>query len=297
MIYRVAKAPDSIRAGTVALNFHLFEPCGPTQAKSSGWGPPRGEAHGTLMETIGGQHILKLMTETKAVPAAVVKRGVDALAASIEKTTGRKPGKKERREMADEVRQNCLPHAFAKQSTTLIWIDLAAKLVVIDASSHGKADEAATMLVKSFEGLELQMVNTNISPASCMAQWLVEQEPSHNFTIDRECELKATDDSKAVVKYGRHPLDIEEVAQHIRMGKMPTKLALTYSDRVGFVLTDAMTLKKIEISNVAFSDHYGGNSPDADHFDADVAIFTGEMSALIPDLIAVLGGEVMGVQA
>ena len=45
-----------------------------------------------------------------------------------------------------------------------------------------------------------------------MASWLIEQEGPSGFSIDRECELKACDESKAVVKYGRHALDIEEVA-------------------------------------------------------------------------------------
>lgn len=289
-LYRIAKHPNPQIVHEINLQAHAFMPCGATQEKSIGWVPPRGEENGALMESIGGQYILKLMTEIKAVPAAVVKRGVDALAKEIEKSTGRKPGKKERREIADEVRQNCLPHAFAKQHATMIWIDEANDLLVIDASSQSKADDTVSMLVKTFEGLELGYVNTTTSPASAMALILMEQQAPDGFTIDRECELKANDESKAVVKYGRHPLDIEEVAQHIRMGKVPTKLAMTYSDRVSFVLTDSMALKKVEILDVAYADDGSANA--ADSFDADVAIVTGELSKLIPDLIAMLGGEV-----
>lgn len=80
-----------------------FQPIGATQEKSIGWVPPRGQDHGALVEAIGGHKLMQLMTETKTVPACVVKRGVDALAAEIEKSTGRKPGKKERREMAGEL--------------------------------------------------------------------------------------------------------------------------------------------------------------------------------------------------
>ena len=78
-----------------------------------------------------------------------------------------------------------------------------------------------------------------------MATWLMTKESPNSFTVDRECELKASDESKAVVKYGRHPLDIDEVAQHIAQGKIPTKLALTWNDRVSFVLTSSMQLKKL----------------------------------------------------
>ncbi len=122
-----------------------------------------------------------------------------------------------------------------------------------------------------------------------MAHWLKEQEPPEGFTVDRECELKACDESKAVVKYGHHPLDIAEVQAHIDAGKLPTKLALTWDDRVSFVLTEGLQLKKLAFLDAVFDDQ------DSDHddkgFDTDVAIATGELSNLIPDLIEALGGE------
>ena len=54
-----------------------FIPCGPSQERSVGWVPPRGEKHGPLVEAIAGVWLLKLMFETKSVPAPVVVREVD----------------------------------------------------------------------------------------------------------------------------------------------------------------------------------------------------------------------------
>ncbi len=89
------------------------------------------------------------------------------------------------------------------------------------------------------------------------------------------------------MKYGRHPLDIDEVSQHIKQGKMPTRLALTWNDRISFVLTDSFQLKKLTFLETVFE----GNKQHEDSFDADVAIATGELKNMIPDLIAALGGE------
>ena len=99
---------------------------------------------------------------------------------------------------------------------------------------------------------------------------------------------------KSVVRYGRHPLDTDEIKKHIISGKVPTKLALTWRDRVSFVLTDGMVLKKLLFLDVVFE----GNAPSdkAEAFDADVAIFTGEFNNLFPDLIDALGGEVVPQQ-
>jgi len=107
------------------------------------------------------------------------------------------------------------------------------------------------------------------------------------FTVDRECELKSADEAKAVVRYARHPLDIEEVQAHIAAGKLPTKLALTWDDRVSFMLTEGLQIKKVSFLDTVFE----GTKADDGGFDTDVAIATGELVKLIPDLIEALGGE------
>ena len=120
-----------------------------------------------------------------------------------------------------------------------------------------------------------------------MAHWLKEQEPPEGFTVDRECELKSAGEEKAVVRYARHPLDIEEVQAHIDAGKLPTKLALTWDDRVSFVLTDQLQLRKVQFLDTVFE----GTKADEGGFDADVAIATGELAKLVPDVVEALGGE------
>lgn len=270
-----------------------FQPIGASQEKSIGWVPPRGQDHGALYETVAGHGFMKLMIETKSVPGESVARALDEQVKKIEQTTGRKPGKKERRELKDDIRLSLLPMAFTKRSACLMWINHRGGYIVIEASSQGKADTAVTQLVKSLDGLGIQLVNTQTSPAAAMAHWLMEKEAPEDFSIDRECELKASDESKAVVKYGRHPLDIEEVAQHIRAGKIPTKLALTWNDRVSFVLTEGLQVKKLAILDVVFEESASKSDTTADNFDADMAITAGELSKMIPALIEALGGEVV----
>jgi recombination associated protein RdgC len=91
-----------------------------------------------------------------------------------------------------------------------------------------------------------------------------------------------------VVRYARHPLDIEEVRQHIADGKLPTKVAITWEARVSLLLTDTLQLKKLQFLDVVFEGHKPGKE---EAFDADVAIATTELARLIPDLIEALGGE------
>ena len=137
-----------------------FVECGASQERSIGWSEPRGEANGPLLEAVAGQWILKLMTETRALPASVVNRKAQERVAQIEASTGRKPGKKETRDLKDDIRLELLPMAFTKQSSTTVWIDRDAQVLVTDAGSQARADELVTLLVQSLPGLALTLVNT-----------------------------------------------------------------------------------------------------------------------------------------
>ena len=220
-----------------------------------------------------------------------MKRKAAERLAQIEATTGRKPGKKERKEISEDVKLSLLPMAFTKRGAVLVWIDPVANTLVLDAGSQSRADEAVTALVKAIDGLQVLQINTSLSPATAMAHWLTTQEPPAGFSIDRECELKAADESKSVVKYGRHALDIDEVRQHVADGKLPTKLAMTWEGRVSFVLSESLQVKKLVFLDGVFE--MGTLDAAVDEFDQDVAIATGELRLLIPGLLAALGGEMV----
>jgi recombination associated protein RdgC len=270
-----------------------FVACGATQPESAGWVPPRGDKHAVLAENVGGQIILKLCTETKAVPGSVVKTELEAQLDKIEQQTGRRLKGKKAREIKDEIVHTLLPRAFPKRSGTLVWLDVKAGLVLVDTGSMKKADGVLSRLAELLGGgLKLSPLQTALSPATAMAAWLSDKEAPGGFTLDRDCELKQPDSEKATVRYARHTLDIDEVGEHIKQGKLPTQLGMTWASRVSFVLTEAGTLKKIKLLDVVLEGRGSGSSNDGNenHFDADVALATGELARLIPDLVAALGG-------
>jgi recombination associated protein RdgC len=289
LIYRIAPTwmadLELIEAGLEAAR---YVECGASQEKAVGWTEPRGDENGLLAESVAGQIVLKLMVEVKAVPSSVVNRKAKEELSKIEAATGRKPGKRETKEIKEDIKLSLMPLAFTKLSSVLVWIDPKAQLLTVGASSTAKADEVITYLVKCLDGFSVMPLNTQTSSAVAMADWLATQAPPAGFTIDRECELKSPDESKAVVRYSRHPLDIEEVSAHITSGKVPTKLALIWMDRVSFVLTDTLQIKKIAFLDDVFD---GTSQEKEDGFDADAAIATGELRQLIPELLAALGGE------
>ena len=282
------KTTAQVEAGLALMRFMA---CGASQEKSIGWTPPRDVKHGMLVESVGGQLMLRLTTESKVLPASVVKRRSEERIEKIEETTGRKPSRMERKDIRDETLLELLPKAFTRVVNTAVWIDAKAHLLVIDASGQAKADEVVAVLLRSLNGLVITPIQTKVAPSTQMAAWLMSHEAPGGFDVDRECELKATDDSQAVVRYSKHTLNNEEVRKHIKNSKMPTRLALIWNGRVSFVLNDLCQIKKIKFLDGVF-DVSDNSAPDEDRFDADVAIVTGELGKLLPELIDALGGEV-----
>jgi recombination associated protein RdgC len=278
-----------------ALQAAQYVPCSPSQDRSIGWVPPRGETNGALVESVNAQRILKLMIETRSVPGTLVKAKAQEAADHIEATTGRKPGKREMKELREDALQALLPQAFPKLSAVLVWVNLVDGWLVIDASSQGKCDEVVTALVRAFDGLGLSMLQTTKTPQACMTLWLSTDTDAwlseqralpDEFDIGRSAVLRSADEDKALVKFDRHHLQTDEVRKHVAEGKLPVQLAMSYDGRISFVLTEHMGVRKLAFLEGVFDDR----GDDETGFDADVTIATGELRRMIPALISALGG-------
>ena len=299
-IFNVATGfPESVDALETALQQMPFVSTTASQNKSVGWVPPRGEKHGPLVESVHGRWMLRFMVETRQVPASVVQRRVDELAAEYEANTGRKPGKKERLQLKEEAAAELLIHAYPRQKSTWVWLQYREAMdeaddlcrIVMDTTSAAVSDDITTALVKLLPGFAVEPFSTATSPAVAMAVWLTEQAAPAGFDIGKECELKAADESQECVRYTHHPLLTEEVLAHIATGKQPTRLALDWDGRVSFVLTDSMQLKKLAFADSVL-EQSKAQGQRADDFDGDVLMLTSEIGPLINDLVDALGGEV-----
>lgn len=291
VVYRIGAdwTPPPLDRLEAELQRLAFLPCGPTQERSAGWVPPRGKDNGAMVESVGGQWIVQLAVERKAVPGGAVRAELEARCKALEAERGRKPGRKEKAEIKQEIVQSFLPRAFSKRSAHCLWLDAGQRTLVIAASSMKAAEPTVKQIVDVMADighvLPLAPLSTQLAPATAMAEWLTEKTPPAGFTIDRDLELKKPGEDRSVVRYARHSLELDEIGQHIQEGKLPTQLALTWNDKVSFVLTEQLGIRKIDIRGV--KDLPKGE----DGFDADAAIATGELSGLLPQLVESLGGE------
>ncbi len=289
-IYRLT-APWTMTAEQLeaSLAKQAFAPCSSGDMQSEGWVSPRD--NGMLVHGVNRQLLLQLGTEKKLLPSTVINQVTKARAAELEEQQGFKPGRKQMKELKEQVTDELLPRAFSIQRSTRVWIDPVNGWLVVDAASAAKADDVFKLLLKSLESLPFASLRTEQSPLAAMTDWLAADEAPGGFTVDQDTELRASGEGKATVRYVRHTLEAEDVRRHIAAGKQCTRLALTWSDRVSFVLTESLAIKRVAPLDVLKENADASTQNDDERFDSDFALMSGELAKLIADLVQALGGE------
>jgi recombination associated protein RdgC len=271
-----------------ALASQSFVPANSNELLQQGWDSPRG--NGKLVHVVNKQMLMMLGTEKKLLPSTVINQVAKAKAAEMEEQQGFPPGKKAMKELKERVADELLPRAFSIRSNVWVWIDPVNGWLVIDAASPSKADDVVKLLLKAVDRMPLESLRVQRSPVAVMTGWLEADEAPYGFTIDQDTELRATGESRAAVRYVKHTLEPDDIRRHIAAGKQCTRLAMTWNDRISFVLTESLAIKGVKPLDVIKE----GESPtysDDERFDNDIVLMTGEMAKLLTDVVEALGGE------
>lgn len=268
---------------------HAFAPGNSVEMQSHGWASPRD--NDSLVYSLNGQMLLTFRAEKKLLPASVVTQVTKARALELEEQQGFKPGRKQMRELKEQVTDELLPRAFSIRRDTRVWIDTRNGWLVIDAGSQAVADEVRGLLVKSIDQLPLGTVRVTQSPVAAMTEWLLSGEGPAGFTLDQDTELRSPTEGNATVRYVGHTLDAEDMRRHIEAGKQCMRLAMTWNDRVSFVLTPSLVIKRIAPLDVLKEASDPTAQNDDERFDSDVTLMTAELDRMLCDLLDALGGE------
>lgn len=289
----VYRLPENCKLDAARLAEKLsakpLQPCGGLEKQSRGWVSCHPE--NKWVHVMQGQMLIALGVEQKLLPASVVNQFAKERVADLEAQQGYKLGRKQVKELKEQLTEELLPRAFVSRRVTHVWIDTRNGWLVVDAASSAKAEEVLELLGKTLDDLPLKLLHTELSPVAAMTDWLASGTAPGGFSIDRELELRATGEGKATVRYANHALEGEEILRHIAGGKRATRLGLTWNDRISFVLNEQLQLKRLSFLDVLKEE----SSSQADHadevFDVEFALMTGELAKLLQDLLRALGGE------
>lgn len=293
---RIYRLPKDFKADLADFDARLarrpLARCGSFEMASRGWVFPRQE--GAFVHAFERQWLLALGVEQKLLPMTVIRQTAQERAAAIEAEQGRKVGRKEMRDLVERVTEELLPKAFSQRRTTWGWLDPVHRWLAVDAGSDARADEFMETLLATLGDVALRPLQTQVPPMSAMTSWLAANDPPAGFSLDSDLELRAASESQSAIRYVHHDIGGPEIAAHIAAGKLVTKLGMTWNDRISFVLTDKLHLKRLAFLDVlkeqAEKSAQGSDGAD-ELFDADFALMAGELAQLFADLLVALGGE------
>lgn len=272
-----------------------YTPCASNELQSQGWDTVRPEDQ-LLFHVVNKQTLLSLATEKKLLPTSVVNEAVKTRCAELEEEQGFAPGRKAVREIKERVTEELIPRAFTTKRTTGVWIDTVNGWLVIDASAPSKADEAIKALLKCCDSIPLESLRTKHSPVHEMTGWLAAGYAPEGFTIDQDAVLRSPTEDKATVKYVRYTLDNTDIQKHLGEGKQCVELAMTWRDRISFVLTETLTIKRVKPLDILAESRTEGSN-ETERFDADFVLMAGELNSMLTELVHVLGGEMESAEA
>lgn len=274
-----------------ALQADRFTPCGAQQLQSSGWVSPLGADHEALTHAANGCIMVCMRREERVLPAAVVREALADKVRAIEAAEARQVRRKEQQQLKDDIVHELLPRAFTRSSHLYAYIDPRNGWLLVDSAAAKKAEELLSLLRESLGSLRARPVEVASSPVALMTAWVGEGRAPDGFEIGDECELREPVEGGGVVRCRNQDLQADEIRGHLEAGKLVTKLAVSWDERLACVLADDLSIKRLRFLDLVMDEAAEVQADDpVARFDADFALMSLELSRFIPAWLDAFGG-------
>jgi len=264
------------------LGEHAFRPCGSQDVATMGFASPFSQAgkSGTMFHVVQQRYWITVKKQEKILPAAVINAELEEMVTKIEMETGSPVGKKAKADLKQEIQTKLLPQAFTKNSYTHGFISLPDNVVIIDASSDGKAEAFLALVRKASGSLPVAPLARH-SLQSELTHWVTDATPD-GVELLEEAEFKSTDDAGSVIRCKNQPLDSDEITIHLDAGKLVQKVAFEYQDTLTAIIAEDGSIKRIK-----FTDRIKEETEDVPkdqveaRLDAEFALMSAELSQFV----------------
>lgn len=272
-----------------ALEKKPFVPCSGLDWFTEGWVPPAGHLAEPVYAVRGCQ-MVSLRREDKVLPGGVIRDFVDDKVAQIEAAELRKVGRKEKQALKEQVTDDLLPRAFTRSSRLTAYLDGARGWLMVDTGTASRAEGLMSQLREALPPFPAALPRTQLAPHSVMTDWLAAGEAADGFELDADCELKDPGENGGVVRFVRMDLTGDEVRQHLARGMQASKLGLIWRERIRFVLTDTLQLKRIQFLDVLQEEASQAGDDMESLFEATFLLMSEELGELVDALVDAMGG-------
>lgn len=262
-------------------------PCGRHDEKSIGWDDYLDNEDSVIFKVSKGVYLLNLKVEDKNVPAAVISEKIKEKIKEIVKGGGEYPSKKEIKSMKEEVKHDLLGQAFVKPSFIVGYLDFKNKLLVVDASSPGKADKFNSFLRDSLGSLDIDIINPEKDVSDVMGEWLKCKKAERPFDIGNSCMFKEKSGESGKITVSQQDLTTEDIIKHLDNDNIIEKMDIVWQKRVSFSLNSAFRVSKVkflDIVNEQIEEELGESDDQYAILKATMEIMTGDFAEIIIDL-------------
>ena len=138
--------PGTEQALSEKLAAAAFKPCGTYTERSSGFEPPTGADDAPLARRVAGADLLRLRNQVRVLPTAAVNEALDVRLAEYRKRMQEEPGRRTKRKLKEQTRDELLPKALLKSDRTTALFLLSENVLAIGTASEKRAERFLELL-------------------------------------------------------------------------------------------------------------------------------------------------------
>jgi len=294
MIYRLTQALNiDAEALEDALASKPGREPGSQELTTYGFVAPFGKGEDApLVHDSFGYQLIAARGVEKILPSSVVNEELKTRVERIEADQMRNVYKKERDQIKDEIIQAFLPKAFVRRKVTFAALDQKSGLIIVNSSSPRQAEDLLSTMREVLGSLPVRPVTTKIAPTATMTDWLKTQQPAPDFYALDQVLLRDTHEDGGSATLKRQDLTSEETLLHLETGKVATKLALAWQDKLSFVLDDRLCIRQLKFEELMHEQaEQDGGEDAAGQFDASFVLMMATLREFVPALLEAFGGE------
>ena len=280
--------PDSEETISTELEKGKFRTCGPLTERSSGWVPINPDGTQLLARRLNGADLLKLRSQSRLLPAAAINEALEERLEEYRVRMQEEPGRREKRRLKAETRDELLPKALLKSDRIWGYVDPGKQLIAIDTAQAAVAERFLDILRIPFDALSVKPLKYKQPVSELLARMFLGNIPA-KFNIGRECRMQDAADAGSTVRWKDFDLSDATIRNHVADGMNLTHLAVEYDDVLSCVIDENGTLSKLKFLGMEDKETMPDNDP-LGRLDAEFVLISGTLRQFTADLEELLGG-------
>jgi recombination associated protein RdgC len=277
---------------SAALAKASFTPCGPLTEITSGFEAPVNDGLERLCRRVGGADLMQLRTQSRLLPASAVNEALELRLAEYRERMGEAPGRREKRRLKAETRDQLLPKALLRSERIKGFFLQSESILGIDSLSPPKLERFLETLRLALGRLEVDDLAYE-RPVGEMLKRIFLGDAPPGIRLGRECRMQDAADSKSSVRWTDMDLSDASIRKHVRDGMTLTHLGIEFDGIMSAVLDERGGLSKLRLLGTDAKEVSDEEDPLA-RFDAEFVLLTGTLRRFLAVLGKALGGAGAG---